>query len=182
MMDHSKADDTPLQPPAGPIDLAAAYWARGKAYDAGELIFDSLPVAARATWAVGTLKAALEWTGFDRTDFEEAIRTAEHPRMWANGHRAFDRLRRKALELGERGKTVGLSQAEKVYRKALGLAELVAKVTYNAVDPPDPFDEDSGPSIAVALRNLIDTIGDPALVAAGWSVLSKPPSKVPPIN
>jgi hypothetical protein len=51
------------------------------------------------------------------------------------------------------------------------LAELVAKVTYNATDPPDRFDEDSGWWIAACLRDLVDRLGDEEFSEAAWSAL-----------
>jgi len=53
----------------------------------------------------------------------------------------------------------------------LSLAELVAKVTYNAVDPPDEFDEDSGWWIAASLRAFVERWNDTNFSEAAWSAL-----------
>jgi hypothetical protein len=53
----------------------------------------------------------------------------------------------------------------------LALTELVAKVTYNATDPTDEFDEDSGSWIAVCLKELLDSLKDDALSKSMWSAL-----------
>jgi hypothetical protein len=54
----------------------------------------------------------------------------------------------------------------------LSLAELVAKVTYNAAEPPDPFDEDSGWWIAASIRGFVDhRWKDQEFSEAAWSAL-----------
>ena len=58
-----------------------------------------------------------------------------------------------------------------MFASLLSLAELVAKVTYNAVDPPDEFDEDSGWWIAASLRGFVDLWMDDEFSKVAWSAL-----------
>jgi hypothetical protein len=48
------------------------------------------------------------------------------------------------------------------------LAELTAKVTYNATHPPDEFDEDCGWWIAVYLKRLLDSLHDDSFSQRMW--------------
>lgn len=68
------------------------------------------------------------------------------------------------------------SPAEKLFLAQLCLAENVAKVVYNATNPPDPFDEDSGWWIAVCLKEILDLLSDGEYAETMWAILSKPVS------
>jgi len=63
------------------------------------------------------------------------------------------------------------SRSEKLLLPHLLLAELVAKVTYNATNPDDEFDEDSGWWIAVCLKDILDSVSDSAFSEKMWQVL-----------
>jgi hypothetical protein len=75
------------------------------------------------------------------------------------------------LELLELETTQGLAKEQESLYDLLSLAELVAKVTYNAADPPDKFDEDSGWWIASCLRGFVDWWKDDEFSKAAWSAL-----------
>ena len=68
----------------------------------------------------------------------------------------------------------GLTEEQKVQAWMLSLAELVAKVTYNATNPEDEFDEDSGWWIAVHMRWFIEHWGDALFTDAAWNALCDP--------
>ena len=55
------------------------------------------------------------------------------------------------------------------------LAELVAKVTYNAAEPPDEFDQDSGWWIASELRYFVDLWNDKSFSESAWLALTNAP-------
>jgi hypothetical protein len=62
---------------------------------------------------------------------------------------------------------------DEVYGGLLYLAENVAKVTYNATNPPDPFDEDAGAWVVSCLRDLVNKVNDPEFGTKAWLVASR---------
>jgi hypothetical protein len=77
------------------------------------------------------------------------------------------------LALDELERTQGLTKEQKLLSYILSLAELVAKVTYNAVNPPDEFDEDSGWCLAPFLKGFADHYWpDDEFRRAAWSALT----------
>lgn len=54
-------------------------------------------------------------------------------------------------------------------RSLLPLGELVAKVTYNATNPMDEFDEDSGWWIAPCLQDILSRLNDDAFSNEAWA-------------
>jgi len=153
------------------LEIAAECWRDGKPLEAGRLIFESLPSADRPKWAARILKLVLEKSGVERSHFLQTLHDAEHPRLWADGHRASDTLGRSAWQLVEFGKTHEFTDEQKLFGQLLFLAKLVARVTYNAADPPDPFDEDNGWNVAKALRYFVEYWNDDQFSNAAWSAL-----------
>jgi hypothetical protein len=153
------------------LERATEYWNGGQALEAGRLLHDNLPVEARPPWAVRILKLVLDKSGADRSHFGRILHTADHPRQWANGHRCFDLIREETLKCDELRKMGRPTNDQEMFASLLSLAELVAKVTYNAVDPPDEFDEDSGWYIAASLRGFVDRWKDDDFSKAAWSAL-----------
>jgi hypothetical protein len=153
------------------LQLARDYWQSGQLVEAGRLIYDNLPVEARPAWAARILRLVLDKSEADRSSFLRILDTAKHPPWWANGHRCFDLLRDESLGIDELRRKRALRNDEDLLARLLWLAELVAKVTYNAVDPPDPFDEDAGWFIATSLRGFVDMWQDEEFSKAAWLAL-----------
>lgn len=150
-------------------DQAAEYWRAGKPLEAGKLIFESLPRDTRPKWAARILTLVLDRSGIERSHFERVLYDADNQRMWADAHRAFDNLRKATLQLEDLQKKRRLTKDEELLAGILLLAENVAKVTYNATDPPDEFDEDSGWWIAACLKGFVDNVWhDDAFSKAAW--------------
>lgn len=157
----------------GHLEQAAEYWTGGLPLEAGRLIFAKLPTADRPRWASGILRLVLARSGIRSSLFEPVLHIADHQAMWRDGHRAFSTLRASTLKLDKLERTRGLTEDEKLLRSILSLAELVAKVTYNATNPADGFDEDSGWWIAACLRGFVDhRWRDDEFSKAAWSALS----------
>jgi hypothetical protein len=152
-------------------ERAKEYWQGSKPVEAGRLIHDNLPAETRPAWAARILRLVLEKSGADHSHFERILNTADHPRQWANGHRCFDLLRHETLRCDDLRRRGRLTKDQEMFASLLSLAELVAKVTYNAVDPPDEFDEDSGWWIAASLRGFVDLWKDDEFSDAAWSAL-----------
>jgi hypothetical protein len=153
------------------LERAAEYWRGGQPLEAGRLIYEHLPLQARPKWAARIFRSVLGKSGVQPSLFEQVLYTADHQAMWGNGHRAFSILRASTLKLDELQRTRGLTKEETLLGDLLSLAELVAKVTYNATDPPDPFDEDSGWWIATSLKGFVDQWQDEEFSKAAWSAL-----------
>jgi hypothetical protein len=154
------------------LERAAEYWRGGQAIQAGKLIFENIPAETRPKWASRLLRLVLGRSGIQSSIFEQVLHTADDQAMWRNGHRVFSAVRASTLELDELERTHGLTKEQKLLGDLLSLAELVAKVTYNATDPPDEFDEDTGWWIAVCLRGFVDNVWtDDEFSKAAWSTL-----------
>jgi hypothetical protein len=154
------------------LKRAAEYWNSGQPLQAGKLIFENLPNEARPKWASRILRIILERSGIQSSLFDPILHTADHQPMWGNGHRVFSTLRASTLKLDDMKRTKGATEAQKLFGYILSLAELVAKVTYNATNPPDEFDEDSGWWIAACLRCVVDhRWKDEHFAKAAWSAL-----------
>jgi hypothetical protein len=92
---------------------------------------------------------------------------ATHWALWGWGHVAFDAVRRLTLRYEQ------AESKDDVYVAVLFLAENVAKVTYNATNPPGPFDEDAGAWVVSCLRHLVKTVNDPEFEREAWLVASR---------
>ncbi|MCE9562105.1 MAG: hypothetical protein K8U57_08625 [Planctomycetes bacterium] len=154
------------------LKQAKVHWECGRSVEAGRLIYENLPATIRPAWAAKILKLVLDKSGADRSHFERVLNTAENPRLWANGHRCFDILRDESLKCDTLRRGGRLTNDQEIFPYLLTLAEFVAKVTYNAVDPPDEFDEDCGWWVAVSLRGFVDLWKDEAFSKAAWSALN----------
>jgi hypothetical protein len=151
---------------------AAELWAKNESLAAGKLIYENLPSKTRPRWAARILKLVLDRSGIQSSLFSDALAVADHEDMWKTGHKVFDTLRDATLRFGELRSGPGLTKDEELLASIVLLAELVAKVIYNATNPPDEFDEDSGWWIAAYLRGFMDHgWSDEQFATAAWSAL-----------
>lgn len=151
---------------------AAACWAKNESLEAGKLIYENLPSKARPRWAARILKLVLDKSGIQSSLFSQVLTAADNENMWKNGHQVFSSLRQMTLRLDESRRGSGFTKDEELIASVVLLAELVSKVTYNATNPPDEFDEDSGWWIATSLRWFVDhACGDERFAEAAWSTL-----------
>ncbi len=65
-------------------------------------------------------------------------------------------------------KLITRSPEQTLLLQQVGLAELVAKVIYNATNPPDEFDGDSGWWVAVCLKSILDLLNDDEFSRLMW--------------
>lgn len=151
------------------LSRARRCWDSGEALEAGKLIFESLSPAARPQWAARVLSLAMERTGTTSASLTRTLWIANNPSEWGRAHAEFSVLREESLKLSRRW-SFGLRGNRLLH--VLAIAELVAKVTYNATSPLDEFDEDSGWWIASCLKDLAGLVDDDEFSSAAWSVLS----------
>ena len=151
------------------LSEALALWKKGDALEAGKLIFENLPAETRPQWAARVLRLVVDRTRIKSEPVELAIDIANTPADWGKAHGAFSTVRKATLNL-ERQKSLNPRQA--LLLNQLYLAESVAKVAYNATNPWDGFDEDSGWWIARCLKDILDSLNDEKFSASAWAVLA----------
>jgi hypothetical protein len=155
------------------LKQAAELWANGKPLEAGRLVYENLPVEERPKWAARILKLILGKSGIQSSQLDKLLDIANNKHLWKEGHSVFDSIRDSTLQLDELRRTRKLSVDETLQNSVLSFAELVAKVVYNATNPPDEFDEDSGWWIAACLRGFVDNRWtDEAFEKEAWESLS----------
>lgn len=155
----------------GPIaHQAYLLWQKGQSLDAGRLIFEKLPLQTRPIWAAKILKIVIEKAGIVDSSFRRILKIADNPDLWKDAHAAFSEIRREVLKL-DKLRQNGLSAEQDTFCCILSLAELVAKVTYNATEPSDEFDEDSGWWIVPSLRAFGDSWKDAEFLEKAWNTV-----------
>ena len=148
---------------------AAELWQQGQALEAGKLLFEALPNASRPVWAAEALALVLDQGKLQHDLFDTVLQTAREPALWNAGHRVFRSVRGEVLKLEKKSRR---SSAEEFLLSSFLLAELVAKVSYNATNPVDEFDEDTGWWIEPSLRAFADHHWQETDFAAkAWQVL-----------
>jgi hypothetical protein len=157
------------------VRQAAELWNNGNTLEAGRLLFEMIPPDARPGWASRILRFAIDKSDMTYSPIQEIADIADHPDEWERAHQVFHGLRERTLDLDEKRRKGGLTKQEDILVKLLLIAELVAKVTYNATDPSDEFDEDSGWWIAVTLRDFVDCLDDESFSREAWLTLSTYP-------
>ncbi|MCE9533162.1 MAG: hypothetical protein K8T89_18850 [Planctomycetes bacterium] len=154
------------------LQKARQSWNRGEALEAGKLIYEVVPLRVRPRWASNALQLVLNRSGVRASLFDLVMTVANQEDLWESGHRVFSMVRKSTLHSDECRRTRGLSTEEELFASILSLAELVSKVTYNATDPPDEFDVDSGWWIAASLRGFMNhRWQDDEFADAAWATL-----------
>jgi len=152
--------------------LAHALWQDGKYFEAGQLLFEGLAPAAQVPWSCSILSTAIAELQVRVPAAERVLAVGRDGRSWGRAHDIFSEVRREVLRLEDLPR---LSREERVVLRLLFVAEQVAKVVYNATDPEDPFDEDSGWWIAECFKGYLDLLRGNDSLAVAWSILSREP-------
>ena len=145
-----------------------AMWAADHALDAGRLLFESIPSAEQPAWA-GRLVALCRplVPRLAPAEIENVLAIGADPARWGEAHAAFDAVRTWTLRMQRPGAT-----PRPIALGLLCLAELAAKVAYNASAPPDAFDEDSGWWLAAQLRYIVAQVADAGFEERAWRALA----------
>ena len=112
------------------------------------------------------LKLVLERSRVHCAPIQDLARIADHASEWGTAHSAFSVLRESTLKLERWGTW---TKRQKLRLCHLYLAENVAKVIYNAIDPPNEFDEDSGWWVVSCLKDILDLLNDNEFSQVAWS-------------
>jgi len=102
----------------------------------GRQIFENIPNEIKPCWAGFVLSRFDNYLKDIPTPIRELFPIIDDKDKWKNAHEQFVKIRKFGLDNQE------------YQPEYLRLAELVAKVTYNASEEPAPFDSDSGYYIA----------------------------------
>jgi hypothetical protein len=155
---------------ASSIRAARALWDAGKSLEAGRVLFEAMPAEERPSWAGTILQFCCDHAPTVPAEVAAVLELTRKRSEWHRGHKVFDALRRLTLRI-ERNEV----PADTMLRGIVGVAENVAKVTYNATSPADPFDADSGWWIVSNVYWILQRIADKAFSDGAWGVLSGEP-------
>jgi len=92
-------------------------------------------------------------------------KTAANPDRWRQGHAAFDLVRDRVLEWESKD----TAPSDSSYYVLL-VAENAARVIYNATEPLDPFDDDSGAWLVMTFIQLSRRLNSSSLVERALNV------------
>lgn len=97
----------------------------------------------------------------------EALTIGSDRAKWPAAHDVFDRVREHLL-VTQRAKALG---SEDATYHLIFLTENVMRVVYNATQPIDPFDEDSGAWVLVTAHQVCRCSELPTLVDEIWAII-----------
>lgn len=143
------------------IEEAQEHWQAGRSLEAGQLLYEHIPIKLRPAWAAEALALACSHVP-TIPEVEAVLEIANDPPRWPEARDAFLAVRKLTLQA-----------EEPLYEGVLILAENVAKVVYNASGRSPPFDHDAGWWIAQNLKYMTKQINDPKFAADAWSVLGE---------
>lgn len=118
----------------------------------GKQIFENIPNDIRPLWAGHILTYFDKYIEDIPLSIKDLFPIAENKEIWKDAHIQFTKIRK-----------FGLENPKYKPETYLRLAELVAKVTYNASGEPAPFDIDSGHYIASMALKTTEYFDDNSL-------------------
>lgn len=142
------------------IEEASAYWKNDLAFQAGGVIFETIPVHRRHTWAYEILNLA--YAHFPKDPRIEAVlEFAEHPQKWDGD----DESTQTAHQI--------VDEVNRIYGSPIfRLAVQAGKIVYTAQQYPAPFDHSAGWEIARVLKYITQQLQDPVFEAKAWLALA----------
>ena len=139
-------------------------WIAGEAALVGRRLMEPLTPAVQVARAIAVLDLCRShWSPVPA--IERVALVGRNRAKWHEGHDAFDDVRMLTL-LEERLRT------SDVYRSLLYVAEIVAKIVYNASNSPAPFDENSPRWLPRNARDFVKSLGEPEVGRAIWDALA----------
>jgi hypothetical protein len=144
-------------------------WKAGDYLNAGRALFERVPAPDRGKWACRVLASAAPAGTFNVPPVRELLGVCAQPDAWRGAKAIFSRIRHVTLKLEGR---VFRRRNHDARLNYVYLAENVAKVLYNATDPPDEFDEDAGWWVAICLRGFLEHDAAPDWERKAWSILA----------
>ena len=114
----------------------------------GRQIFENIPNEIKPCWAGLVLSCFNNYLKDIPTPVRELFPIIDDKDKWKNAHKQFTKIREFGLDNQE------------YHTEYLRLAEIVAKVTYNASGEPAPFDSGSGYHIASLALKVAENFDD----------------------
>lgn len=144
-------------------------WSSGRALEAGERLFASIPVLDQPRWA-GRVLALCSAQLPPIPAIERVLMLTRTPARWKEAHDAFSEVRDHVLSEEDRH----ASSRDELRLRILFVAEIAAKLTYNASGASDAFDADTGPWLAATARSVVDHVGSTVFETDVWRTFTEP--------
>jgi hypothetical protein len=149
------------------VSVSYEDWLHGNAVLLGRAVMDPLTPAQQVARAVAVLDLCRSrWSHVQEVQLVSQLGAA--PERWREGHDGFDAVRSLALEEGRK-------PTSDVYRALLDVAEIAAKIIYNASGQPAPFDRGSPVRLSPYARSFIEALGDHGFGVLVWAALTSAP-------
>lgn len=143
------------------INESKVFWDSGEPIKAGEILYEHIHNEHRPVWAAAVLSYCQELFPLF-PEIQTVLEIANELKRWPEAHKAFQAVRK-----------LSLSQSEQpLIQNFLRLAELVAKVTYNASGSPAPFDHNSGWKLVAALHKICSIQNNSKFSEGAWHIVS----------
>lgn len=139
-------------------------WTSGEELTAGQELYESIPNHNRPLWAAAILMFSIAESSLDLAPVNDVLEIAQDERRWCEAHKAFGAVRDMTLK----SESAGYSNE---HVALLFIAEIAAKVTYNASGEPAPFDADSGAWMAKNFRHFV-AVCHSATEQDSWKLLA----------
>jgi hypothetical protein len=101
-------------------------------------------------------------------EVRDVLRIAHDREQWAGAHAAFSAVRDRTLAAESSARGRATAELALLYA-----AENVARLLYNATDPPDPFDADSGAWMLHSIATLVRFTSGSDLGERVWSIIAR---------
>lgn len=141
-----------------------AAWAAGDLGAAVE-IAARIPATKQPAWAASLVSWCAERAPRRPLEVDRLLEIAPDVTRWHEARGVFHVLRERKLA----------AQGDEDLTALLSVAELAAKVTFNASGGSAPFDRDSAARLAVALRRFVERLAShPDVEHEAWHLLTAP--------
>jgi len=138
------------------------------AWVVGRVFYDRIPGGRFPAWASRILRVVYSRSPAASPPLEQLLILLVETQDWPRAKEIFHAQRKSTLEL----EAVPNPTREQRLQLCIGLlVEAVAKATYNRLERPDPFDDDSGHWIAGCLREVARLVDDGGFRSLAWSAL-----------
>jgi hypothetical protein len=162
------------------VGNALCFWKSNKGYDAGVLLAAGTKLNEWPPRGAAVLELAVTRTGFRHPLILRTIEIARDSEKWWLGHRVVDDLRHEFHEECMKWRRSNESQLE-IQSSVVSLAEMVARVSYNASEPmrpyssevPEPFDEDVDAWLVSLTLDLVNKLSDEKFGSLAWKLLTE---------
>jgi len=145
------------------MELVRSDWTT-ESIDFGKGVFDFIPVTERVNWAASILIFISDQL-HSEVCISDLIEVTFDESRWLEAENIFHSIRGRTIE-NERKKRYGA-----IDQLVLDIAELTAKITFNATKVSAPFDKDVGWYVAPALKRICVKINVPDFEEKCWSLL-----------